>query len=231
MSAPTSDAGPTASRRGRGSAPAPPAAPRLPQPQRQRRLGLAALAVVLVVGFGALAGALVLRSGDRVSVVSVVRPVAGGVQIQRADLGVVDVAVEGIPTVPAAQLPSLVGRYAVVPLISGTILSPVATTDQARPGPGQAVVGLQLAPGRLPADGVRSGDVLRLVRIAGDAQALEAGADPVVVPRATVIVADADGVSGATAVTVLVDEAQATALTVASARGEVAAARVEKAAG
>lgn len=231
MSASTSDPAVTARpRRAPGPQAAP--APRLPQVQRQRRLGLAALAVVLVVGFGALAGALVLRSGDRVQVVAVVRPVAGGTQVQRADLGVVDVAVEGIPTVPAAQLPQLVGRYAVVPLISGTLLSPVALTTESRPGPGQAVVGLQLAPGRLPADGLRSGDVLRLVRVPADGQGpAGAPADPVLVARAVVLQSRADAVSGATAVSVLVDEGEATALTVSSARGEVAAARVQKAGG
>ncbi len=215
-------------RRHRSPAGATLAAPRLPQVQRQRRIGLAALAVVLVVGFGALAGALVLRSGDRVAVVAVVHAVPAGGQVKAGDLGIVDVAVAGIPTVPATSLTALVGRYAAVPLISGTLLSPVSLTDQPKPGPGEAVVGLQLPVGRLPMDALHSGDVLRLVLVPRDGAA--AGAS-VLVQRATVLQSNRDAVNGGTAVSVLVPDTQATALTVASARGEVAAARVAKGTG
>lgn len=223
---------PGAPRRARsktGQPPAPPA-PRLPQVQRQRRLGLAGLAVVLTVGFGALSGALVLRSGDRESVVTVVNPVPAGAQVERGDLGLVDIAVDGIPTVPASQLPSLVGQYATVPLISGTVLSPIALSPEAIPGPGQAVVGLQLGGGQLPSDGLRSGDVLRVVRIpSGSGTDVAPDADPVIVDRAVVLQSSIDAVNGATSVSVLVDESEATTLTIAAARGEVAVARVEKA--
>jgi len=197
--------------------------------QRQRRLGLVGLAVVLTVGFGALSGALVLRSGDRESVVTVVNPVPAGAQITRGDLGLVDIAVDGITTVPAAQLASLVGQFATVPLISGTLLSPVALSAEALPGAGQAVVGLQLGGGQLPTDGLRSGDVLRIVRIPGvSGTDTTPDADPVLVARATVLSSRVDAVNGGTSVSVLVDEADATALTIAAARGEVAVARVEK---
>lgn len=207
----------------------PPPAPRLPQVQRQRRLGMAAFATLLIVGFGALAGALVLRSGDRVSVVTVVQPVPAGAQLERADLGVTDVAVDGIPTVPAAQLASLVGQFATVPLISGTLLSPVAFSQEALPDRGQAVVGLQLAAGQLPSDGLRSGDVVRVVLVADNPSgAALAARSLVLVERARVLQTTSDAVNGGTAVTVLVDEAEATGLTIAAARGQVAVARVAK---
>ena len=216
--------------RGRAAGPSAPPVPRLPQVQRRRRLGLAGLAVVLTVGFGALSGALVLRSGDREAVVTVVNPVPAGAQIERGDLGVVDIAVDGLPTVPASRLPSLVGQFAVVPLISGTVLSPVALAEEALPGAGQAVVGLQLGGGQLPSDGLRSGDVLRVVRIpSGNGTDAAPDADLVLVQRAVVLQSSVDAVNGATSVSVLVDESEATALTVAAARGEVAVARVEKA--
>lgn len=225
----------TVARRKRGAPQGPPAAPlpRLPQVQRQRRLGLAGLAVLLIVGFGALAGALVLRSGDRASVVSVVTPVPAGAQIQRSDLGLVDVAVDdAIPTVPAAQLQSLVGRYATVPLISGTLLSPVALSETSVPGQGQAVVGLTLTAGQLPTDGIRSGDVLRIVRIpaTGDATVRDNGSvvDLVLVDRAKVLQSRADSVNGGTSVTVLVGADEATDLAVAAARKQVAVIRVQK---
>ena len=54
-------------------------------------------------------------------------------------------------------------------------------------------------------------------------------ADLVLVQRAEVLQSSVDAVNGATSVSVLVDESEATALTVAAARGEVAVARVEKA--
>lgn len=218
-------------KRAAASAPAPVApAPRLPQVQRQRRLGLAALATLLIVGFGALAGAMVLRSGDRVSVVTVVRPVAAGAQVQAADLGVAEVAADGIGTVPAAARSSLIGQYAVVSLISGTLLSPAALTSEGLPRAGDAVVGLQLAPGRLPADGLRPGDALRVVRVAEEngSASTPAAVNPVLVSRATVLKVSADSVSGGTSVTVLVAESEANALTVAAARGQVAVARIAK---
>lgn len=221
---------PAVPRRRRGGEPPVTApAPRLPQVQRQRRLGLAALALVLVVGFGALAGALVLRSGDRTSVVTVVSPVAAGAQIERSDLGVTDVAVDGIPTVPASQLSSLVGQFAAVPLISGTLLSPVALTPDALPAVGDAVVGLQLSAGQLPAQGLRVGDVVRIVLLVDQAQQPALTAEQLVlVPRAQVVQTSTDAVNGGTGVSVVVDADQATTLTIAAARGQVAVALVSK---
>lgn len=212
-----------------GVAAAPPT-PRLPQVQRQRRLGLAALATLLIVGFGALAGALVLQSGDRVSVLSVARPVPAGAQVTQADLGITDVAVDGIPTVPAEQLNRLVGQFAAVPLIAGTLLSPVSLSEDSLPAPGEAVVGLQLAPGRLPADGMRSGDIVRVVRVpaANSASSAQAKASAVLVERARVVRVAVDAVNGGTSLTVLVRETEASELTIAAARGEVAVARVSK---
>src|SRR5687768_13001964 len=90
-------------------------------PMRDRRTGWVALAVVLTVGFGVLAGYVFLRAGAKTPVVVVVRTVPAGHEITRADLSTVGVA-GALTTIAAEDVGSVVGRRAAVTVLAGTPL-------------------------------------------------------------------------------------------------------------
>lgn len=209
----------TSSRRG---------APQLPT--RQRRPGLIALAVLLIVGCGLAGGWLFVRGSDKVEVVAAARPVAAGHALAAADLTTTSVA--GMPNaIPAAKLNSLVGQHAVSALVPGEVLLPAMVTSAVIPKPGQALVGVTVQPGQMPAGGLHTGDVVTAVLASsGDngngSSPVSSGTSPQIVATRVVVydtraAADA-ATSGATVVTLLVAERDAAQLSVYGSAGELA---------
>jgi hypothetical protein len=99
------------------------------RPQRPMRAFAGALIVVASV---VAALALYTRIGNRTEVLALSQDVMAGAQITEADLEVVSISSDdGIPTVPASQRASVVGQYAKVRLLSGTLLA--FESLQARP--------------------------------------------------------------------------------------------------
>jgi hypothetical protein len=99
------------------------------RPHRPMRALAGALIVVTSV---VAALALYARIGDRSEVLAVSRDVLAGEQISDADLEVVSMSSDdGIPTVPASQRSAIVGQYARVRLLSGSLLA--ADSVQPRP--------------------------------------------------------------------------------------------------
>ena len=91
------------------------------RPQRPTRALVGALVVVASV---VAALALYARIGDRAEVLAVARDVLAGEQITDADIEVVSLSSdEAIPTVPATQRSTVVGQYARVRLLAGSLLS------------------------------------------------------------------------------------------------------------
>ena len=136
---------------------------RVDRPRPDRRRGVAAGAVAMVLGCAALAGIVALRADQRIELLAVARRVPAGQEITSADLRVVRGNGGGLPILPATQRGRIVGRFAAVDLVAGTLLVPDALADSGTPAPGYAVVAVVLQPEQLPAGGVRSGDLLRLV--------------------------------------------------------------------
>ncbi|TDD43406.1 hypothetical protein E1286_29005 [Nonomuraea terrae] len=140
-----------------------PASRKLPVPPRERKPALAALAVLLILG-GALATTmLVLRSGDRVSVVRVTQQVGAGQKFTGRDLEEVQIASNGIDLVPWSARDSVTEGFAAVTILPGTLL----TRDMVNPasselGPGKAIVGLSLKAGQMPAS-VSEGDRVQVI--------------------------------------------------------------------
>ncbi len=122
------------------------------------RVPQAVLAGLLIVG-GGLGGVLLFnRYNQRTPAVVVVAPVAHGGQLERSDLAVTEVAVDGgVATV--GSLDAVVGRFAANDLAPGELLSPadVATEDRLVTGD-ESVVGLLLAPGEYPTTRLVAGD-------------------------------------------------------------------------
>jgi hypothetical protein len=152
---------------------------RLPRPPRRHRPGLAALAVLLIVLGGALAGLLALRIDHRVPVLVARHEIAVGEQIGRDDLAVARIATEGVATIPAVRTGTVLGRYAAVRITSGRLIDDAMLSSTGLLTSGRAAVGVSLAPGRYPASGLSSGDVVQVIRA-------QDGAATVISDRATV---------------------------------------------
>jgi len=142
-----------------------------------------------------LAGVLVawgLRAaGDRVSVVTVVRPVSAGQELDVDDLGLVDVAydgpVEGL--VPASALSRLAGKVASIDLQPGSLMTVGMWLDTPSVPRDHERVGAVLAAGRFPSD-LAPGDRATVASL--DASTLLA---PVTV-QVLAVLPDADGAGG-----------------------------------
>ncbi|WP_192809525.1 hypothetical protein [Actinomadura rudentiformis] len=133
---------------------------RLPVAPRERKPALAALAVLLILG-GALASAyLVMASGQRVSAIRIVQPVAAGQRIPLSALQEVQVGDTGVEYYLRWSERQKVARaYAAVPLVQGALLTNGMLSKTAEAERGRVVVGLALKPGQLPAgaDGLVNG--------------------------------------------------------------------------
>jgi hypothetical protein len=107
------------------------------------------LAVMLV---GLLGGAIVGgRLDTRAPVLVVTHAVAAGQSLSADDVAVARVAADGsVATIPAAQLPSVVGRVAAVPLRAGELLGPADLGALAWPPAGQAVIAVEVKSGHAP---------------------------------------------------------------------------------
>ena len=92
----------------------------------------ALVGALVVVASVVAALAIYTRIGNRTEVLAVARDVLAGEQISDDDLEVVSISSDdGIPTVPASQRNTIVGQYARVRLLSGSLL--VADSVQAKP--------------------------------------------------------------------------------------------------
>ncbi|MET9531639.1 MULTISPECIES: hypothetical protein [unclassified Streptomyces] len=222
--------------------PAQSAGERLPTVARERKPALAALAVLLIL-VGALgATVLVLRAGNRVEVVKLTENVEAGEAIKNSDVTTVMVADDdSIDYIKADQL-SLVEKTltAKSALYAGSLLvGQMFTGDKGTPA-GKAVVGLSLKDGQYPT-GIKAGDTVTIYRVGdrnGSSSSSSSGSQSgssnssgtsgggVIVERATISHAakpnDSTISSGNLAVTVLVDNADAAALSQAASAGEAA---------
>jgi hypothetical protein len=156
---------------------APPARPGLPAPDRaaamrvappprQRRPVLVAAAVLLIVVSAAVSTTLYLRVGDRTEVLAVARTVPAGQQIAVTDLKRVRISSDpGLHPIPVAAAPQVVGKVAATTLLPGTLLTPEQLGPNQAPGPGQAIVGLDLKGAQMPVppERLQAGAKVRIV--------------------------------------------------------------------
>lgn len=193
---------------------------RLPRPPGRRRPGLAALAVLLIVLGAATAGLLALRVDQRHPVLVARHDIGTGQQIGQDDLAVARVAGDGLSMIPADQAGQVIGKYASTRIAAGRLIDNGMIGTSGLLSQGNAAAGLSLQPGRYPASGLESGDVVRLVRSVD-------GAGRVLSQRAVIgsVQTPAEGVFGdgsnTIIVTVIVPEAEAPAVAAAGAAEQV----------
>ncbi|MEF9905637.1 hypothetical protein [Streptomyces sp. P9-A2] len=226
---------------GRSAAPAQPSVgDRLPTPPRERKPALAALAVLLIL-VGALgATMLVLQVGDRIEVVKVTKEIPAGQAVTGSNVtSVLVVEDPGIHYIEWTQLSALKKLKAVSTIPANVVAVGEMFGSEAKVPDGKSIVGLALKEGQYP-NGIESGDTVAAYRVGGRASSSGSEADEdggstagaggsVIVEQARVASVpeqkDGDGsiVSSANLpVTLVVDSAQAAALTQAASNGEVA---------
>jgi hypothetical protein len=194
-------------------------------PTRQRRPGWTALAVLLVVAFAAIGAWLYIDAGAKTAVVVVVRDVPAGHRIARSDLSRVAVA-GSVTAIPGERLESVVGQNAAVHLLPNMLLQRSMVTADTGLSPSQAQVGVAVASGQIPADGLAPGDVVEVAALPA-ANATSPGAPRVLVEAAVVFaVRDDPATPGGTLLTLVVPAAQAVPVAAASVAGQIALIRV-----
>ncbi len=174
----TSVLGRVGASRGASDRSAAPAERGLPSPARTRRPLLAVGSVAVIVASVAAFVAIYSGATHQVPVLVVVRAVAPGQQITAADLGQDGISSSGsLAAVPVSQASAVVGRLAEVPLVPGSLLLMADVTGGQPIKPGDAVVGIALKDGQLPASGLQPGDRVMVVQT-------EAPGSPVTSPTA-----------------------------------------------
>jgi len=151
--------------------------------RRQPLLALASLALVTLCV--ALFTSIYLHAGSRVSVLAVAHDVPRGQVITSGDLSVVRISSSpGLYPVPVDDARNVVGRTTAVPLLRGTLFSLGDLTRTGRVARGEAIVGVALKSGQLPAQGVADGDTVDVI-LTGSPTTLTGGASDGTLPTAT----------------------------------------------
>jgi Flp pilus assembly protein CpaB len=153
---------------------------RLPAPPRERRPALVTLGVLLIAGGALAAGLLALQLDERRPALVAARDIAAGEQITADALTEAPVAADGVELIPAAAVDQVIGTYALSAIPARRLLD---TSMLARSGflaAGQAAVGMAVPPGRLPAEGLQSGDRVSVVSVPEGGQPTEVTGDAVV---------------------------------------------------
>nr|WP_156698417.1 hypothetical protein [Streptomyces sp. Z38] len=182
---------------------------------------------------------LVLQAGDRIEVVKITKEIPAGQSVNKSNTTSVMVAEDpGINYVQWSQFDALKKLKAVTTIPGGVVAVGEMFGTEAKVPEGKALVGLSLKEGQYPA-GLKSGVTVAAYRVGGTSRsgsgddadggsAGSAGGDSVIVEKAVVNYVkdnkgDDDLVSSTNLpVTLLVDDAQAAALTQAATNGEVA---------
>ncbi|MEV0323630.1 RcpC/CpaB family pilus assembly protein [Streptomyces sp. NPDC050658] len=227
----------------RSAAPVQPAVgERLPAPPRERKPALAALAVLLIL-IGALgATVLVLRAGDRIEVVKVTSEIPAGESV--SDDNVTSVMVADDPSIHYVkwdQVDGLKKLKATNTIPEGAVAVGEMFSSKSGLPEGKSAVGVSLKEGQYPADGLKAGDTVDVYQVGDSASSgsndKETGGSagggtsdsPIVAAARVNSVADKSDATvstGALGVTLLVDSADAAAVTRAAAAGAVSLVQV-----
>jgi hypothetical protein len=163
------------------------------------------------------------NAGHRHAVLIIVRPVSAGTPIRAGDLGEARISADPqVHAVASGQRSSIVGRTPSVNLVPGTLLTRGELANGPLIGPGSAVVGLALKPGRLPS-GVKVLDRVSLVQTPNGTSTsgnLPTSAQ-VLVPAAQVSSVEPTSDGQSTVVSVVVPNDAAPTVAAAAARDEV----------
>jgi Flp pilus assembly protein CpaB len=104
------------------------------------------------------------RAGHQIAVLAIDRNVPQGQRIAARDLSVIEISFSArLKPVPASDAAKVVGHEALVPLVAGTLLGRDELVGRPAIPQGDAVVGVAVQQGQLPAGGVTPGDRVDVV--------------------------------------------------------------------
>jgi len=194
-------------------------------PTKARRNGaLIAVGVLLMVGCGLIAAVLQMRATSRTAVLAVTQQVPAGQVVRSSDLSTVSISGgAGLRAIAAGDRSSVVGKTVSVALMPGTLVTRSELAANNTVANGKVVIGLSLKPGQLPTARLKQGDVV-VVLATGSAAgaAADRPAGTVLVSRAAVFgVEGGDRSSDNTAVSIVIDEADAPAVAGAASVNQV----------
>ncbi|WP_158629649.1 SAF domain-containing protein [Micromonospora arida] len=127
------------------------------------------MAVALVAAGGLIAAAVLRKVGTTAEYLAVSSAVEVGSTIDRSDLSTVRITVDLVlKPIRADAADEVVGKFAAVGLVPGTLLTRGQLTDTAVPNEGEQLVGLSLPQERMPAERVKPGARVLLVVTADD---------------------------------------------------------------
>jgi len=136
-----------------------PAAPRRRGRSRRTALGGALIVVGAIAGF-----AVYDAGGNWEPVIAIARAVPFGQQVTTADLLQIALPADsGLAVVDWSQASEIVGLAATTDLFPGQLLTRDAVTAQRPPRAGQAVVGIGVKRGQLPATALAARDVVLVI--------------------------------------------------------------------
>ena len=140
-----------------------------PATRRRNRIAAGVLLAAIAVGGNALVYSSIASGRD---VVQVVEDVPAGTRITPDMLRTVEVDADAtVNVVPAEQLDALVGRYAKVRLVSGSLVVAEALQDEPLVAPETAIVALQVDDGTLPVGLRERVPIVLVIPATGDAVA------------------------------------------------------------
>ncbi|MEU5872542.1 SAF domain-containing protein [Glycomyces sp. NPDC047369] len=202
---------------------APYAVPRV-APQRRWRPALVWLAVALVAAGGLIAAAVLRKVGTTAEYLAVNSAVEAGSAIDRSDLRTVRITVDpALKPIRASAANEVVGKFAAVGLVSGTLLTRAQLTETAVPKQGEQLIGVSLPQERMPAERVKAGARVLLVVTADDGP-VSSQQQPTATPisiKATVVDVRAGAKEGTTLLNVAVPDREGPLIASRAAAGQI----------
>ncbi|MFF4282885.1 SAF domain-containing protein [Streptomyces kronopolitis] len=132
--------------------------------RRRRQPAMAALASAVIAAGGLVGFLAYSQTGHRTAVLAVSRSVSAGDVIGEADLSEVSVSLDpALKAYPAADRSKVVGKRAAVSLLPGAMLSRGQVSTRTLVGADEALVGIGLKAGQLPATRLSAGDRVQVV--------------------------------------------------------------------
>ncbi|WP_307874090.1 MULTISPECIES: SAF domain-containing protein [unclassified Frankia] len=171
--------------------------------------------MVLVAGC-AVAGLLVgVRVGSRAPVLVLARPVSVGQVLTAADVRQVRISADGLDTIPAGSMGSVVGRPVAFSLPAGTVLTRAVVGAAQVPPVGKAIAAVGLKAGQYPTGLSAGSRVLVVVTPTASAVTTSDSSGVAQAWQATVVAVTVSETAQTTVVSLQLDEADARALAAA----------------
>lgn len=174
MATKTPLAAPATTRPGTGAQGASPTAPTSSPGRARRRPALIGLGVALTAAGALGASYLVTSTSEAVQVVVVTSAVIPGDQLTADDLSTASISLDPtVQTIPGEQLTELVGQYATVELLPGSLLTSAAVAPQPTTPAQASTVGVVLTPAQMPSEPLAPGRQVLLVETPAAGETLE----------------------------------------------------------